>query len=238
MDPIKQMPCTGPYTPHCGSSNALYWYPRPTSNLQNIQYHHPRSVPPRLVPPLPYSSSTQPPPLLCQPFPPPNPCLIIPATLCLLPLCPSTSTNSSTPKSNNALTTQPLSTPTTVYTSTVAPAALPILPLISNAIPQTPLQSFPIYFLVPPIPQMLPKLPGLVSKDGGINIMPFSDVYTDLFEKFKGKVARRELKKLARNKIIRKYLLEIVSLEESEELSSLSSSDSDENLEKSTEIGN
>lgn len=54
----------------------------------------------------------------------------------------------------------------------------------------------------PMIPQqigMVPGLPGIVSQDGGINIMPFSDAYSDMLEKHKNKVIRKKFKKIIRN---------------------------------------
>ncbi|XP_031767190.1 uncharacterized protein LOC116413267 [Galleria mellonella] len=40
---------------------------------------------------------------------------------------------------------------------------------------------------------MVPGLPGLVTRDRGINIMPFSDVYSDLMEKQKKKMLTEKL---------------------------------------------
>ncbi|OWR50466.1 hypothetical protein KGM_203977 [Danaus plexippus plexippus] len=46
----------------------------------------------------------------------------------------------------------------------------------------------------------MPGLPGLVTRNGGINIMPFSDAYADMLEKHKNKVIRKKLQR-----IIHKY---------------------------------
>ncbi|XP_050360612.1 uncharacterized protein LOC126780306 [Nymphalis io] len=43
---------------------------------------------------------------------------------------------------------------------------------------------------------MVPGVPGIVSNDGGINIMPFSDVYADVLEKHKDRMIRRKLNKI------------------------------------------
>lgn len=43
---------------------------------------------------------------------------------------------------------------------------------------------------------MVPGIPGLVSPDGGINILPFSDAYSDMLEKHKQKMIRKHLQKL------------------------------------------
>lgn len=43
---------------------------------------------------------------------------------------------------------------------------------------------------------MVPGIPGLVSPDGGINILPFSDAYADMLEKHKQKMIRKRLQKL------------------------------------------
>lgn len=43
---------------------------------------------------------------------------------------------------------------------------------------------------------VVPGIPGLVSPDGGINIMPFSDAYSDMLEKHKQKMIRKRLQKL------------------------------------------
>lgn len=47
-----------------------------------------------------------------------------------------------------------------------------------------------------PSAAMVPGVPGLVSPDGGINILPFSDVYTDVIERHRQKILRKKLEKL------------------------------------------
>ncbi|KAH9637298.1 hypothetical protein HF086_006942, partial [Spodoptera exigua] len=43
---------------------------------------------------------------------------------------------------------------------------------------------------------MVPGIPGLVSPDGGVNIMPFSDAYSDMLEMHKQKMIRRRMQKM------------------------------------------
>ncbi|RVE45062.1 hypothetical protein evm_010296 [Chilo suppressalis] len=43
---------------------------------------------------------------------------------------------------------------------------------------------------------MVPGIRGIVSEDGGINILPFSDVYSDMLESHKNKMLRKRLRKL------------------------------------------
>ncbi|CAB3225191.1 unnamed protein product [Arctia plantaginis] len=68
--------------------------------------------------------------------------------------------------------------------------------------PPKPLLPSPFATYVPPYGiqrrglSMVPGLPGLVSPNGGINILPFSDAYADLLEKHKQKMIRKRLQKL------------------------------------------
>nr|XP_021187887.2 uncharacterized protein LOC110374491 [Helicoverpa armigera] len=65
-----------------------------------------------------------------------------------------------------------------------------------------PFPGLPPHFSSPfPVPPrrgigLVPGIPGLVSPDGGINIMPFSDAYSDMLEKHKQKMIRRRLQKM------------------------------------------
>lgn len=43
---------------------------------------------------------------------------------------------------------------------------------------------------------MVPGIPGLVTHDGGINIMPFSDAYADMFEEYKQRIIRKKIQKV------------------------------------------
>lgn len=46
---------------------------------------------------------------------------------------------------------------------------------------------------------MVPGIPGMVTHDGGINILPFSDAYADLLEKHKQKMIRKKIKRVLDN---------------------------------------
>ncbi|KPI91923.1 hypothetical protein RR46_08349 [Papilio xuthus] len=43
---------------------------------------------------------------------------------------------------------------------------------------------------------MVPGIRGIVTRDGGINILPFSDAYSDMLEKQKQKMIRRKLQRV------------------------------------------
>ncbi|CAH0716458.1 unnamed protein product, partial [Brenthis ino] len=85
----------------------------------------------------------------------------------------------------------------------IMPPPPPLLPIISM-LPSAPL--LPEFNIRPKSPYnimlpqsqagMVPGLPGIVSRDGGINIMPFSDAYADMLEKHKNKMIRKKLRKI------------------------------------------
>ncbi|XP_072931482.1 uncharacterized protein [Epargyreus clarus] len=99
-----------------------------------------------------------------------------------------------------------------------APAPLPLLPPLPYGVPIAPTNPMipgvrPYQYeasLNPMVPSsypyssgpqqagMVPGLPGLVTRDGGINILPFSDAYSDLIETHKNQMIRRRLQKLIR----------------------------------------
>ncbi|KAI5641386.1 hypothetical protein NE865_06424 [Phthorimaea operculella] len=73
--------------------------------------------------------------------------------------------------------------------------------------PPAPFPMPPSPFPMPPPPfpmphsyGFVPGVPGMVSRDGGINVLPFSDVYSDMLEKHKQKMIRKEMQH-----IIEKY---------------------------------
>lgn len=65
---------------------------------------------------------------------------------------------------------------------------LPTYPDFTQDVYSSPILSQP-YGFVPP-------LPGLVTHDGGINILPFSDAYSDLLDKIKRRKLDRNIRKL------------------------------------------
>lgn len=88
------------------------------------------------------------------------------------------------------------------------PIALPILP--PSPVMQVPFpMPYPIPPMFPPIPPnmyspplvsqdigFVPPVPGIVSHDGGINILPFSDVYADVLERKKQKLITKRLREI------------------------------------------
>ncbi|XP_045784864.1 proline-rich extensin-like protein EPR1 [Maniola jurtina] len=176
MNSIKSVP------PGEDPCNPLYWYPRNIPEFCNfdntarpvsseeppIAHTSPPAVPPVLVPMMP-----PPVPILPQPIPMlPHPSLI--AGVSPLPLFP-------------------------------APPSAPLISIPSNPYPYShinPISAFSPHLLPyhpsfqrPPT-GFVPGMHGLVTKDGGINIMPFSDAYADMLEKHKNKVIRRKLHKI------------------------------------------
>ncbi|CAH2103781.1 unnamed protein product [Euphydryas editha] len=102
------------------------------------------------------------------------------------------------------------------------PVPFPQMPVMPVPVPQMPIMPAPtlpgmtygLPFPIPMLPSyhppfrpqigMVPGLPGIVSSDGGINIMPFSDAYADILENHKNKMIRKRLQKII-NKYERRY---------------------------------
>lgn len=91
----------------------------------------------------------------------------------------------------------PIIFPPSTFSSPIVPPQ-PIFPVIEqNLLLQSLIGGFQ-----DPMPSlahgtgMVPGLPGLVTRDGGINILPFSDAYSDLLEKHKQKMIRKKLYKI------------------------------------------
>lgn len=117
----------------------------------------------------------------------------------------------------NLVTSKPLSESQRPSLPLLPPPVLPIAPplikpppppLISMlpSAPILPASMMPEFNIRPKSPYnimlpqsqagMVPGLPGIVSRDGGINIMPFSDAYADILEKHKNKMIRKKLRKI------------------------------------------
>ncbi|XP_046977631.1 leucine-rich repeat extensin-like protein 6 [Vanessa cardui] len=85
------------------------------------------------------------------------------------------------------------------------PPLPPQYPPLISGMPPSPFMPFGLPYSNPMFPNyspafpaqigMVPGLPGIVSDDGGINILPFSDVYADVLEKHKNRMVRRRLNK-------------------------------------------
>ncbi|XP_063394440.1 inverted formin-2-like isoform X2 [Cydia fagiglandana] len=164
-----------PSTPHLRGEDPckpLYWYPR---QIPDYCY-----APKPDVAPMPLPLPPPPPPMLLPLPPPPMP---LP-----LPMPPP-----------------PMPLPMPMYLPMPGPLALPppipgLMPLPQYAAPAPmPLGSpaYPPNLLPGPIQRgLVPGVEGLVSPDGAINILPFSDAYSELLEKHKQKMIRRRLQKL------------------------------------------
>lgn len=198
MDPLKQKPLETKENP----CNPLYWYPRDIPeycnkpSLPSDGYEPPAPLPPPgpLPVPIPVPMPPQPVPVpIPAPFPPipvPVPIPIpgpIPAPMPLFPPMPMPAPF------------MPMQPPIPVFPTPPLPYGIPIIP--TN--PMVPVGGFPYpYIPPPPIFQqgpsaaIMPGMPGLVSSDGGINILPFSDVFTDFMEQHKQKIQRKKLDKL------------------------------------------
>lgn len=201
MDPLNQKPLAKKDDP----CNPLYWYPRGIPEHCNKPEIDNDPKPPAPLPsplpvPIPVPMPPQPAPVpVSVPFPPmplPIPFQMpipgtMPGSLPLFPHMPMPAPFIPRPQPIPVFPTPPL------------PYGVPLIP--SN--PMVPIGGFP-YPYMPPPPMfqqgppagMVPGLPGLVSPDGGINILPFSDAYTDLIERHKHKMLRKKLENL-----IKKY---------------------------------
>lgn len=195
MDPLNQRPLENKDNP----CNPLYWYPRDIPeycNKPNVFPDDPKppASPPQLPPPLPVPIPVPMPPQpvpvpIPAPFPPipipiPAP---VPAPMPLFPPMPMPAPF------------MPLPPPLPVFPTPPLPYGIPIIP--TN--PMVPIGGFPYPYMPPPpmLQQgppagMVPGLPGLVSPDGGINILPFSDAYTEVMERHRQKMLRKKLEKL------------------------------------------
>ncbi|KAJ8737733.1 hypothetical protein PYW08_000328 [Mythimna loreyi] len=167
-------------------------------------------LPPPEVPPLVMPPHVMPP----EPFPPipvPHPVMPLPMPLPFgIPLAP---TNAMVPVAG-----VPLPPPPPVFPMPMPPQyPLPYPPPYGSPYPPPVPAPYPPPFPAPypgpypppypspyPMPPrnglgMVPGIPGLVSPDGGINIMPFSDAYSDMLENHKQKMIRRRLRKFLNN---------------------------------------
>ncbi|XP_026333425.1 vegetative cell wall protein gp1-like [Hyposmocoma kahamanoa] len=200
MDPLNQKPRRDKDDP----CNPLYWYPR---DIPEYCYKPrepepaplPLPLPPPLPVPIPVPMPPQPVPVpVPAPYPPipapiPGP---IPAPMSLFPGMPMSAPF------------MPLPPPVPVFPTLPLPYGIPIIP--TN--PMVPIGGFPYPYMPqppmfsqgPPAP-MLPKVPGLVSPDGGINILPFTDVYTDMMERHNQKMLKKKLEKLIKQYESKKY---------------------------------
>ncbi|CAG4942138.1 unnamed protein product [Colias eurytheme] len=151
---------------------------RPGEDPCNPLYWYPRNIPeycnykvtnkPMIKPPLPMPLPV---PIPMVPPPPPIP-IPVPPMPAPYPIYP---------------------VPPLPYGIPIAPTN-PMIPVIQNPyIPSMyPMPGFPS----PAQAGMVPGLPGMVSRDGGINILPFSDVYADMLEKHRNKMIRRKLARI------------------------------------------
>ncbi|CAG4929793.1 unnamed protein product [Parnassius apollo] len=152
--------------------NPLYWYPRNIPKYCDFQ-KIPKPVKPENRPlPMPIPVPLPlPPPNAIVPLPPPS--LIPPPLPFGVPLAPPS----------------------------------PMMPVVGIPYPAPPNPGFSAMFHNPIIPSvygnqkaaMVPGLPGIVTHDGGINILPFSDAYSDLLEKQKQKMLRRKLQRILKD---------------------------------------
>ncbi|XP_048005929.1 nematocyst expressed protein 4-like [Leguminivora glycinivorella] len=183
MDALNLLP-SKPYLKGEDPCNPLYWYPRHIPDYCYTPKYTPAAPSPKPIPVPP----PEPMPLPLLPAPAPQPPMMLPMPM-PLPAPP-----------------MPLPVPLPMYLPMPAAPAMPmpmpgLMPLPSYPAPAP----FPMgppaypqnYMQVPTIQRgLVPGVNGLVSPDGAINILPFSDVYSELLEKHKQKMIRRRLQKL------------------------------------------
>lgn len=163
----------------------------PTEEFIPVPLPEPMPIPLPEIPPLPI-------PLPIMPLPMPLPFGI--------PLAP---TNPMVPVAGIPLPPPPLPMPfpphqyPQLYLPPYAAPPFPYPPMPAPYPPSFPQPSppyappYPSPYPIPPRGMgMVPGIPGIVSPDGGINIMPFSDAYSDMLEAHKQKMIRRRMKKL------------------------------------------
>lgn len=195
MDPLNQRPRNDKED----LCNTLYWYPR---DLPDFCYK-PRELEPVPLPPspplplpvpIPVPMPPQPVPLpIPAPYPPipaPSP-VPIPAPIPLFPGMPIPAPFMPLPPPMPIFPTQPL------------PYGIPIIP--TN--PMVPVGGYPYPYMPPFLPSvflqgpsvsMLSRVPGFMSPDGGINILPFTDVYTDVMEEYNTRNLQRRNRRVSK----------------------------------------
>lgn len=153
--------------PRFDPCNPLYWYPR---QIPEYCYYRPTAQPP-MIPPIPLP--------LPVPVPVPQPAPPIPLPIPI---------------------PAPIPAPAPVMPPLISPQPIPIIAPWNPIMPMSglPPPVMPPFYgaYQPPQAGLVPGIPGIVSRDGGINIMPFSDVYSDLLEKHANKLTRRKIRKL------------------------------------------
>ncbi|XP_050684009.1 YLP motif-containing protein 1-like [Leptidea sinapis] len=189
LDDMKNRYLIGKPLPGEDPCNPLYWYPK---NIPEYCYYKipekpkiPNNTPqPLPIPlPIPVPHLPQPPPIMPMPppiLPPPIVPPIPPIVPPILPIGPGM---------------LPIPPP-----PLMVPINSPFLP-----IPHLPYGVHPPFIPPPlfgqnyvPAPQLgfVPGISGMVSHDGGINVLPFSDAYSDMLEKHKNKMIRKKIQRV------------------------------------------
>lgn len=204
MDPLNFRPLPNAWPKGEDPCNPLYWYPRNIPEYCQYNKVTPKIVEATPVPPLPMpipvpipvlprlpiapSLPMQPVPMPPpMPMPPPIPMPMLPPMPIPMPQIPQF-----LPMPNPFPVMPPLP-----YGIPIQPFS-PMLPVGGIPYPGYPP---PLGSLLPPYGiesrgAMVPGLPGLVSPDGGINVLPFSDAYSELLEKHKQKMIRKKMEKI------------------------------------------
>lgn len=182
MDPLNFKPLPDKQDPN--PCNPLYWYPQavPDYCFKTPNYEAPARPPPTTAAPLPVPVPVPVPLPLPIPLPYPPISYPMPYPAPYPPMLPPAPAPPPMP---------PVPSP---YGIPVPPN--PLLPM--PGVPFPPLPPYP----APPMSRqagMVPGIPGLVSEDGGINILPFSDVFTDMVEEKKNKLIRKRYKQLVKD---------------------------------------
>ncbi|XP_023953100.2 merozoite surface protein CMZ-8-like [Bicyclus anynana] len=192
MDNIKMSSMNNKLPPGADPCNPLYWYPRAIPDF--CEFDSTITPPSSEEPP---ADLPQSPPVLIPMPPPPLPILPPP-----LPILPPPYPMLPPPIPILPMPNSPLNGP---------PPPIPLFPahpsssisVLSNPYSyshlnpvssQDSISYYPSYLR--PSTGFVPGIHGLVTKDGGINIMPFSDVYADMLQKHKNKMVRRKLQKI------------------------------------------
>ncbi|CAG9138139.1 unnamed protein product [Plutella xylostella] len=161
--------------------NSLYWYPKHVPDYCYNRTEAPTTTtePPPPPPPMPAPMPAY------MPYPVPSVMVPAPPPLVLPMPAPPPQYMMAPPAPPPQYMMAPPAPPPQYM---MAPSAPIGIPLPFN------------HFLPPPMFQrtagLVPGIPGLVSNDGGINILPFSDIYSDMMERHKQKVISSKLKDL------------------------------------------
>lgn len=181
--------------------NPLYWYPKPIPDYCFISKSTSKPIPAPVPVPVPVQAIPPPciPPMsVIRPFPSYVPPYIsaqpIPFPVSSIPLQPIPPKHIQPERLRFGVHMIPAMPAPGILSALNDPCGSPNIPYGASNMPVRTIRLYPGRHV-----GMVPGLPGLVSPNGGINILPFSDAYADVFERYKQQIITKKLKKKFNN---------------------------------------